>query len=382
MKRVVIVGGGYAGTSLARALDAAVEVVLVEPRDRFVHNVAAIRALVEPTLLRKIVIPYDRLLKRGHVVHDRAIAVHGSSVRLAGGGHVEGDIIVVATGSHYARPFKPEAESVPSFMAASRANHQALVAAKTVAIIGAGAVGTELAGEIATAFPTKRITLISRTPALFPAYPSNLGRKLEAQLKAMRVTLRLGEPARPPKSNDTPFAGQVEFTAGDPVVADLVFPVMGSKPANDILRALPGVVFPVMGSKPANDILRALPGVTLDALGRAIVDPWLRPTTTPNLFAIGDVAATGDHMSIVAVTRQQPWLAKTIKALIDGRALESLHAYTPWPAPPILIPLGPSRGASVLPFARKGLVVGSIPTAAIKGHNLFVSRYLKDFGYA
>jgi NADH dehydrogenase FAD-containing subunit len=362
MKRVVIVGGGYAGTALARALDAAVEVVLVEPRDRFVHNVAAIRALVEPALLRRIVIPYDRLLKRGHVVHDRAVAVDGSSVKLAGGGHVEGDIIVVATGSNYARPFKPVAESVPSFMAASRANHQALVAAKTVAIIGAGAVGTELAGEIATAFPAKRITLISGMSALLPAYPSNLGRKLEAQLRATRVTLRLGEPARPPKSIDTPFAGQVDFTAGDPVVADLVFPVMGSKPANDILRALPGV--------------------TLDAVGRAIVDPWQRPTTTPNLFALGDIAATGDHMSIVAITRQQPWLAKTIKALIDGRSLESLPAYTPWPSPPILIPLGPSKGASVLPFTRRGLVVGSIPTAAIKGRNLFVSRNLKDFGYA
>jgi len=362
MKRVVIIGGGYAGTALARALDAAVEVVLVEPRDRFVHNVAAIRALVDPMLLHRMVIPYDRLLKRGHVVHDRAVGVDGRSVKLAGGGHVDGDIIVVATGSRYARPFKPEAESVPSFIAASRANHQALVAAKTVAIIGAGAVGTELAGEIAAAFPAKSITLISGTSSLFPGYPSNLGRKLEAQLKGMRVTLRLGAPARPPKFNDTPFAGQVDLTTGEPITADLVFPVMGSKPSNDVLRALPGV--------------------TLDALGRAIVDPWLRPSTGPNLFAIGDVAAAGDHMSIVAITRQQPWLAKTIKALLAGQTLESLPAYTPWPSPPILVPLGPSKGASVLPLTRKGFVVGAMPTAAIKGRHLFVPRYLKDFGYA
>ena len=33
MKRVVIVGGGYTGTALARALDAAAEVVLVEARE-------------------------------------------------------------------------------------------------------------------------------------------------------------------------------------------------------------------------------------------------------------------------------------------------------------------------------------------------------------
>ncbi len=362
MKRVVIVGGGYAGTSLARSLDAVAEVVLVEPRDRFVHNVAAIRALVEPALLDEIVIPYDRLLKRGQVVHDRVVAIEGASVNLAGGGSVEGDIIVVATGSRYARPFKPEAESVPSFVAASRANHQALVAAKTVAIIGAGAVGTELAGEIAAAFPAKKVTLISAHPTLFHAYAPKLGRKLEAQLKAMRVTLRMGASARPPKSNDTPFAGRVEMSAGDPITADLVFPVMGAKPVNDILRALPGV--------------------TLDSLGRAVVDPWLRPTAAPNLFALGDVAAAGDLMTIVAITRQQPWLTKTIKALIDGKALESLPAYKPWSSPPILIPLGEAAGASVLPFTKKGVVVGSFLTASIKGRQLFVPRYLKEFGYA
>ena len=51
MKRVVIVGGGYAGVALARALDSNAEVCLVEARDRFVHNVAAIRSVVEPALL-------------------------------------------------------------------------------------------------------------------------------------------------------------------------------------------------------------------------------------------------------------------------------------------------------------------------------------------
>ena len=34
----------------------------MEPRDAFVHNVAAIRAIVEPALLDRLIIPYDRLL--------------------------------------------------------------------------------------------------------------------------------------------------------------------------------------------------------------------------------------------------------------------------------------------------------------------------------
>jgi NADH dehydrogenase FAD-containing subunit len=361
MKRVVIVGGGYAGTALARALDAAADVALIEPRDKFFHNVAGIRGVVEPALLDKIAIPYDRLLKRGKVVHARAEKLADRTVKLSTGDVLEGDVIVVATGSRYARPFKPQSDSVAALIADSRAAHEQMRQAKSIAIVGAGAVGTELAGEIATGMPGKKITLISSTPTLFPGYPENLGRKLAAQLKAMGVTLRLGTSARALQKTDAPFAGRLDMTSGDPIDADLIFPVIGAKPVADILAAVPGV--------------------TRDTLGRANVDAWLRPTASSTLFALGDAAAAGDAMTIVAITRQEPWLAKTIKALLAGKKLESLPAYAPWPTPPILIPLGAKKGASVLPFTKKGMVVGPFLTSAIKGKHLFIPRYRKEFGY-
>ena len=40
---VVVLGGGYAGVQVARPLDDLADVVLVEPKDDFVHNVAATR---------------------------------------------------------------------------------------------------------------------------------------------------------------------------------------------------------------------------------------------------------------------------------------------------------------------------------------------------
>ena len=40
---VVVLGGGYAGIQVARPLDDLADVVLVEPKDDFVHNVAALR---------------------------------------------------------------------------------------------------------------------------------------------------------------------------------------------------------------------------------------------------------------------------------------------------------------------------------------------------
>jgi apoptosis-inducing factor 2 len=75
--KVATVGGGYAGFNLARLLDAHTDVTLIEAREAFVHNVAAIRATVEPDLLDRIVIPYDRLLKRGRIVQGRAAAIKG-----------------------------------------------------------------------------------------------------------------------------------------------------------------------------------------------------------------------------------------------------------------------------------------------------------------
>lgn len=361
MKRVVIVGGGYAGTALARALDAAADVVLIEPRDKFFHNVAGIRGIVEPALLDKIAIPYDRLLKRGNIVHARAEKLTDRTVKLSNGDALEGDLIVVATGSRYARPFKPQSDSVAALIADSRAAHEQMRQAKSIAIVGAGAVGTELAGEIAAGIPGKKITLISSTPTLFPGYPENLGRKLAAQLKAMGVTLRFGTSARTLEKTDAPFAGRLDMTAGDPIEADMIVPVIGAKPVTDLLSAVPGV--------------------TLDALGRAKVDAWLRPAASSTLLALGDAAAAGDAMTIVAITRQEPWLAKTIKALLAGKKLESLPTYAPWPTPPILIPLGAKKGASVLPFTKKGMVVGPFLTSAIKGKQLFIPRYRKEFGY-
>jgi NADH dehydrogenase FAD-containing subunit len=360
MKRLVIVGGGYAGFALARSLDAVADVVLVEPRDHFVHNVAAMRALVQPELIGRIVIPYDRLLTRGQVVQARAVDLQDRLVRLSDGRSFEGDAIVVATGSSYASPFKPMGDDVAGMLAASKAAHEQLRSARSVAIVGAGAVGTELAGEIAAAMPGKAVTLVSTASTLFPGYSPRLGRSIEAQLTRMGVSLRLGAHAHELQRSDAPFTGRVEMREGAPIEADLVFPAVGARPVTNLLQALDGA--------------------RLDAIGRVEVDGWLRPSSNPRLFALGDAIATGDGMTIVSIMRQQPWLTRTLEAVLAGAAVESLPHYAPWPQPPILIPLGATKGASVLPLTRRGIVIGPFLTAAIKGRGLFIPRYQKEFG--
>ena len=293
-------------------------------------------------------------------MRDRVIAIEGEGVRLAANGSLEGDILVVATGSLYAQPFKASGDSISDFRSALLDAHEKLKAARSVAIVGAGAVGVELAGEIATGMSGKRIDLFSATPVLFPDFTAALGRRLGAELAAMNVSVHLGATAEGLRETMRPTSASFAITGRSSLAADLIFPVMGAKPDNALLKALPGAVF--------------------NPLGRVAVDKWLRPAGARNIFALGDVAAAGDLMTIVAITRQAPWLSKAIKAVIAGRALEKLPYYSPWIAPPILVPLGPKRGASVLPLTKSGLAVGGFPTSLIKGKSLFIPRYRREFG--
>ena len=43
-RTVVVIGGGYGGSAVAKALDAEADVVLVDPRDAFVHSAGSLRA--------------------------------------------------------------------------------------------------------------------------------------------------------------------------------------------------------------------------------------------------------------------------------------------------------------------------------------------------
>jgi NADH dehydrogenase FAD-containing subunit len=102
---VIVVGGGYGGVATAKALDDIADVVLIEPKDAFVHNIAALRALVDPEWTDRIFYPYRHLLSRGRVIHDRAVHVEADAVTIGSGERIEADYIVLASGSAY--PFRP-----------------------------------------------------------------------------------------------------------------------------------------------------------------------------------------------------------------------------------------------------------------------------------
>lgn len=107
---VVVIGGGYAGVNVAKALDDIADVTLVEPKDAFVHNVASLRALVDTSWLPRTYFPYGSLLSRGRVVRDRAVKAEAGHVTLGSGDELRADYLVIASGSQYPFPAKSDVD--------------------------------------------------------------------------------------------------------------------------------------------------------------------------------------------------------------------------------------------------------------------------------
>jgi NADH dehydrogenase FAD-containing subunit len=354
---VVVVGGGYAGVNVAKALDDVADVVLVEPKDAFVHNVAALRALADPSWLPRIYLSYDGLLARGKVIRDRAAKADAGRVTLASGQEIEADYLVLASGSSYPFPAKSDVDAAAHAHDKVRAAHAALAAAGRVLLIGAGAVGIELAGEIAAAWPGKHVTLLDAADDILGArFRADLKAELRRQLADAGVELLLSAPlAAPPP---VPPGELREFTVrtqpGTAVTADIWFRCYGVSPVSDYLTGQ----------------LAAARG----ADGSVAVNEFLQVTGQDRVFALGDVS-TADHKTAGAAGRQAQVVAGNISALIAGEA--GLTAYAP-ASPSIVVPIGPAGGSGQR--ADVDELLSAELVAELKGRDMMVGRFAELFG--
>jgi apoptosis-inducing factor 2 len=355
---VVVIGGGYGGSSAAKALDEFMDVTLVERRDAFVHNVAALRALVDPAWLPRIFFPYDRLLANGRVLHDRVVVADERVVTLASGTELTPDFVVLATGSTYPYPAKSGTDETAIAIERYRHSHDELAQATRVLVVGAGPTGLELAGEISDRWPAKRITILDPEPQILAGpYKRELRDEARRQLEERGVEFVLGEAlsAEPPSRPVTLAPFSVSTSTGRVIEADLWFRCHGLAFVSDYLSG-------------------ALEGLRLPD-GSVEVSPSLQVAGQSHVFALGDVAAA-DLKTAGRAGRQADVVVANLRALVEGGELQP---YQPSP-PAIVMPLGPSGGVSELPGQDE--IAGAEKTAAIKGEHMFLDVYRERFGLA
>jgi NADH dehydrogenase FAD-containing subunit len=361
-RTVVVVGGGFGGSLVAKALDSAAAVTLVDPREAFVNAAASLRALTQPDWAPNAFFPFETLLERGRVIRDRAVSVDPGGVTLASGERVEVEYLVLATGSGYPYPAKPNPAStgITQQLDDLRATHKELSAAGRVLILGAGPVGLELAGEIKEVWPDKSVVIVGKGDRLLPGFLPEVRGALRHQLAGLGVDLRLGTGLIALPAVAAGQAGRFAVTTdgGDEIVADIWFHAFGVRINTDYLAD--GRLTPLTGQ------------------GTVPVTERLNVQGYERVYAIGDIAALADpKMASYAMTHAEV-VVRNIEAQLAGERPGAVHL--PAPERRILLPLGTRAGVGQLPTPDGAAPATAETVYQRKGADLFTARFAARFG--
>lgn len=272
-RRILVVGGGYAGMLAAvrlakRTRGRDVSIALVDPKAHFVERIRlhedAAGALRPRRSLASMLEGSGVDVIAGAVL-GVDLAARRAEIALAGSRDVTReafDDLVLATGSRAARvPSRALSCATEEDMLALRARLATLAPGARALVVGAGLTGVEVAAELAERRAGLRVTLVSDGEVLPDATPA--GRE-----SARRTLAALG----------------VEVVSNERVVAvDDVEVVLSSGVG---LRANATVWAAGFEASP----LPRATGLAVDALGRALVDARLRSVAHDFVRAIGDAA--------------------------------------------------------------------------------------------
>ncbi|KAJ8418345.1 hypothetical protein AAFF_G00140540 [Aldrovandia affinis] len=166
---VVIVGGGFGGIAAGQQLKSnGIPFTLIDQRNAFHHNVAALRASVQSGFARQTFIPFQETFgasfRQGRVVR---VDPEAQVVILDGGEEVQYSHLILCTGTD--GPFPGKSTAVADYRAAIQKYEdmvKEIQAASSVVVIGGGSTGVEMAAEIKTDYPDKKVILIHSRIAL------------------------------------------------------------------------------------------------------------------------------------------------------------------------------------------------------------------------
>ncbi len=181
---IVIIGGGFAGNS---AYNQNKNSILIDRKDYFLLTPWIIDFVCGMKTLDDIIIKYKNVI----VGELEKINFNDKKVILSNGREIQYDKLILALGHHQNLPrlkgAREYAHKIETLQDAFELKKR-LSEVKDIAIIGGGATGVELAGNIRG----KRITLIQRRNRLLPTMTTASSKKAEEMLNELGVNLMLG----------------------------------------------------------------------------------------------------------------------------------------------------------------------------------------------
>lgn len=299
--RVVIVGGGFAGLSAAKALAAApVEVTLLDRTNHHTFQPLLYEVATAVLAPSEIASPIRWLLRRQPNVTvllaavDRVDVVRRVVIADGGGMEMPYDYLILATGTRHAYFSHPEWEALApglkSLEDAREMRRRFLLAFEeaeksadapereawlTFVIVGGGPTGVELAGvlpEVARRGIARdfrridtrrtRVILLEAGPRVLPSFAEWISERARRDLTDLGVEVRTGALV-------TRIEPDAVYVGDEHIACRTVFWAAGNA-ASPLAKSL---------------------GAPLDRVGRVMVEPDLSVPEHPEIFVAGDLAA-------------------------------------------------------------------------------------------
>ncbi|KAJ2894133.1 hypothetical protein GGI21_002204 [Coemansia aciculifera] len=288
---VVVVGGSYAGAAAARKLAdlskkgyPGLKVTLVDEKSHYFHAIGFPKSLVDGKYASKSFLPFSAFFEAGtqhQFVNSRLHAVTDAHhLELENGQQLYFDYLVLATGGKAPGPINVSATGKDDGLAEIERLRTGLENADSVLVIGGGAVGVEVTGFVAAAFPQKKVTLVHSGKRLLPAnFREGVSNGAVAKLGQLGVNVVLNERIELPEDfgHAAHIGPQVlSGASGAEYSSDVQILAVGFKVNSAFLEPLEAKLGSLLHIEDGPGFIRVRPTLQLDS------------DAFPNIFVPGD----------------------------------------------------------------------------------------------
>lgn len=281
-------------------------VILIDQRSFFEYTPGILRAFCEPSSFDDLAKPLPE--GRHSFILGTVTSVQKDHVLVATpkceAQRVDFDYLLLAMGADYRQPIT--ASRAEATLAARHSTWQAaalrLRGAASILVLGGGAVGTELAAEIACFHPEKHVTILDAQPHLVPCFPGQTVEYVEAWFRRRGVRVILGEML---ESFDD--RGCVT-RSGQTIKADYVFNCLGMKCNTHCVQsgAFHGEVT-LKGALQVNEFFQVGEAENVFAIGDMMLHPSLELKQAYFAETNGEAAAS-NILSLSAGRDKSTWV--------------------------------------------------------------------------
>jgi NADPH-dependent 2,4-dienoyl-CoA reductase/sulfur reductase-like enzyme len=201
-KNVVVIGGSFTGlqlaTRLSHTLPTGYRVILIEKNSHFNFSYNFPRYSVLRGHEARAFIPYDATGKDCppgifKIIQGMVTNVERDFVQLDTGERIPYSYLAIASGSSQPLPAKVASSNKAEACKELQSVQESIKTANTIAIIGGGAVGVEIATDIKSYYPGKQVTIVHSRQQLLPHFGSRLHEYVSEKIVKMGIHLQLGE---------------------------------------------------------------------------------------------------------------------------------------------------------------------------------------------